>query len=177
MDRYWTAVNQKAYVQVQFKLTNRVIEYERVIYSFFEMAGDIGGFGQFLKVTFVLMFSGYANRMFLASVISDMFKVRLSTGNTNVNELTRQFKTKQFASRSRTPSLKTGLAPAATLSSSRPGLNSARIKPESIDSIEEMEEDIVMSGDDVQQQQHASYQAKSAQEMGEEEFEGGSQEE
>ena len=45
MDRYWTAINPTAYVQVQFKLTNRVIEYERVIYSFFEMAGDIGGFG------------------------------------------------------------------------------------------------------------------------------------
>ena len=95
------------------------------------------------------MFSGYANRMFLASVISDMYKVRLSTGNTNVNELTRQFKTKQLTSRSRTPSLKASLVPAANLSSYKPGFNQAKIKPESIDSIEEMEEDVVMSGDDI----------------------------
>ena len=92
MDRYWTTINPTAYFQAQFKLTNRVIEYERVIYSFFEMAGDIGGFGEFLNITFFLILSGYANRMFLTSVISDMFKVRLSTGNTTVSELSKKSK-------------------------------------------------------------------------------------
>ena len=102
MDRYWTTINPTAYFQAQFKLTNRVIEYERVIYSFFEMAGDIGGFGEFLNISFILMLSGYANRMFLASVISDMFKVRLSTGNTTVESLMKQNKIRQFHQRSRT---------------------------------------------------------------------------
>ena len=51
------------------------------------MAGDVGGFFEFTHITFILMVSGYANRMFFASVIQDMFQVRLATGGTNVTEL------------------------------------------------------------------------------------------
>ena len=39
-------INPDSYYQCDFRLSNRVIQYERVIYSFFDMAGDIGGFGE-----------------------------------------------------------------------------------------------------------------------------------
>ena len=56
-----------------------MIEYERMIYSFFEMAGDIGGFGEFLYVVILIFIGGYANRMFFADLIQDYFMVRLDT--------------------------------------------------------------------------------------------------
>ena len=59
-------VNPTAYFVAQFKLTNRVIEYERVIYSVFDLMGDVGGFGEFLYVTMYLIIAGYASRMFIA---------------------------------------------------------------------------------------------------------------
>ena len=93
VDRNWASINPTSYFQVQFKLSNRVIEYERVIYSFFEMAGDVGGFGEFLHITFIILVGGYANRMFFASVIHDMFRVRLGTGNANISELVRRART------------------------------------------------------------------------------------
>ena len=74
-------VNPTAYFVCQFKLSNRVIEYERVIYSFFDLMGDVGGFGEFVYVMLFLLMYGYANRMFIADVIRDMFFVRLETGN------------------------------------------------------------------------------------------------
>ena len=43
------------------------------------MAGDIGGFGEFIYVTLFLLIGGYANRMFYAEIIRDMFQVRLDT--------------------------------------------------------------------------------------------------
>ena len=64
-----------------------MIEYERVIYSITDMAGDVGGFGQFLYITFLISVGGYANRMFIASLIQDMFRVRLATGKTKLSIL------------------------------------------------------------------------------------------
>jgi len=56
-----------------------VNEYERHIYSFFDMAGDIGGFGEAVYILCLLLVSGYSNRMFFAELIQDIFKVRLET--------------------------------------------------------------------------------------------------
>ena len=64
-----------------------MIEYERVIYSFFDMVGDIGGFGEAVYIFCLILVSGYANRMFIASVIRDMFKVRLDTHGADIKEL------------------------------------------------------------------------------------------
>ena len=85
-------VNPTAYFVCQFKLTNRVIEYERVIYSFFDLMGDVGGFGEFTYVMLFLLMYGYANRMFIAEVIKDMFFVRLETGNVKIPELISRLK-------------------------------------------------------------------------------------
>ena len=93
IDRNWATINPTSYFQVQFRLSNRVIEYERVIYNFFDMAGDVGGFGEFLHITFYIIVGSYANRMFYASVIRDMFRVRLGTGKANIDELVRRAKT------------------------------------------------------------------------------------
>ena len=62
-------------------------EYERVIYSFFDMFGDIGGFVEACYLLCIGLVSGYANRMFFASVIQDIFKVRLETHGRRIKEL------------------------------------------------------------------------------------------
>ena len=46
------------------------------------MAGDVGGFGEFIHVSVFLLIGGYANRMFYAKLIRDMFRVRLDTSLT-----------------------------------------------------------------------------------------------
>ena len=43
------------------------------------MAGDIGGFGEAVYIVCFVIVGSYANRMFFASVIQDVFKVRLET--------------------------------------------------------------------------------------------------
>ena len=62
-------INPTAYFQAQFRLNNRVNEYERVIYSILDMAGDIGGLAEATRIFFFILVGGYANRMFFASVI------------------------------------------------------------------------------------------------------------
>jgi len=80
-------INPTAYFQAQFRLNNRVNEYERVVYSFFDMAGDIGGFMEAVYIFFVFGIGAYANRMFFASVIQDVFKVRLEAHGQTIFEL------------------------------------------------------------------------------------------
>ena len=43
------------------------------------MLGDIGGFGEAVYILSLILISAYANRMFFASVIQEMFRVRLDT--------------------------------------------------------------------------------------------------
>ena len=54
--------------------------------------GDVGGFGEFVYVMLFLLMYGYANRMFIAAVIGDMFFVRLETGNVKIPELISRLK-------------------------------------------------------------------------------------
>ena len=93
-DQGLRSLNPTAYFQAQFRLTNRVIEYERVIYSFFDMAGDVGGFGEFLHITFFILVGGFANRMFIASLIQDLFRVRLDIGDAKIDDLANSVKKK-----------------------------------------------------------------------------------
>ena len=62
-------------------------QYERTTYSFFDMAGDIGGFVEFFRVFGFICVSGYSNRMYFASVIQDMYRVRHTTKGANINKL------------------------------------------------------------------------------------------
>lgn len=57
------------------------------------MLGEIGGFGEAIYVLCLVAVSGYANRMFLADVIRDRFRVRLDTRGLEIKELV-QAKTK-----------------------------------------------------------------------------------
>ena len=79
--------NPTAYFQIDFRLSNRVNHYERVIYSVFDMLGDIGGFGEAIYFGCLILVSFYANRMYFASVIRDIFKVRLDTHGAQISEL------------------------------------------------------------------------------------------
>ena len=83
-------LNPTAYFQADFRLNNRVNEYERVVYSFFDMAGDIGGFGEAVYILCLAIVGGYANRMFFASVIQDTFKVRLETHGRQIKDLAKE---------------------------------------------------------------------------------------
>ena len=74
-------------------------EYERVIYSFFDMAGDIGGFIEAIYIFFVITIGTYANRMYFASVIQDIFKVRLD--QTHGQKITDLVKAKVLAKKLR----------------------------------------------------------------------------
>lgn len=51
------------------------------------MAGDIGGFGEAVYIVCLIAVSAYANRMYFASVIQEMFKVRLDTHGVQIEEL------------------------------------------------------------------------------------------
>lgn len=64
-----------------------MIEYERVIYSFFDWAGDIGGFTEFIYILCMLLVGSYAHRMYFAAVIQDMFRVRLDTHGAGIEDL------------------------------------------------------------------------------------------
>ena len=51
------------------------------------MLGEIGGFGEAIYIICLITVSGYANRMFLADVIRDRFRVRLDTRGLEIKEL------------------------------------------------------------------------------------------
>ena len=51
------------------------------------MAGDIGGFGEAVYIFCLILVGAYANRMFFASVIQEMFKVRLDTHGAQIQQL------------------------------------------------------------------------------------------
>ena len=87
VDRGLRTINPTAYFTCDFRLSNRVIEYERVIYTFFDFAGDVGGFGEFLYIVILILISGYANRMYLGSVIQEIFRVRESPQGMRSNEI------------------------------------------------------------------------------------------
>ena len=74
------------YFQCQFRLSTRVIEYERIIYSFTDMAGDVGGFKEFIEVILCFLIGSYANRLYFAELIQKMFRVRLDT-DTSQNKI------------------------------------------------------------------------------------------
>ena len=74
------------YFQYQFRLSTRVIEYERIIYSFTDMAGDVGGFKEFIEVILCFLIGSYANRLYFAELIQKMFRVRLDT-DTSQNKI------------------------------------------------------------------------------------------
>ena len=59
------------------------------------MAGDIGGFVEFFSVFGFLCISGFANRMYFASVIQDMYKVRYSSKGAEIKELVQWQKRKK----------------------------------------------------------------------------------
>lgn len=51
------------------------------------MAGDVGGFGEFLYITCFLVIGGYANQKFFAATIKDMFLIRDGSSDTKINDL------------------------------------------------------------------------------------------
>lgn len=76
--RYWISfeqirdlnignVNPTAYYQAQFRLNNRVRQYNRRIYSMFQMMGDVGGFIEAIYVLSFIIVSFFASKMFKAA--------------------------------------------------------------------------------------------------------------
>ena len=80
-------LNPTAYFQSQFRLINRVKEYQRRIYSIFDFFGDLGGFIEAIFVAGQFMVAGLASRMFKASLIRDLFHVRMDTKGADIGRL------------------------------------------------------------------------------------------
>ena len=58
-----------------------------MVYSIFDLFGDIGGFGEAIYFFCLIIVSGYANRMLNAQIIQNRFQVRLDTGGTRIKDL------------------------------------------------------------------------------------------
>ena len=57
------------------------------MYSFFDLFGDVGGFYQALSVVGQFTVAGVASRMLVASLIRDLFHVRIDTNKTEMSQL------------------------------------------------------------------------------------------
>ena len=64
-----------------------MIEYERRVYHFFDLLGDVGGFFEALYVLSQLAVSGIASKLMFASMIRDIFQVRIDTNKTDIKRL------------------------------------------------------------------------------------------
>ncbi len=70
--------------------------YERRTYSLLDMIGDVGGFTEALYVLSMLMVTMFAQKMFNASQIRDLFHVRIDTGQTDMNHLLKKLPSKEL---------------------------------------------------------------------------------
>mmetsp|Transcript_11685 Transcript_11685/g.14782 ORF Transcript_11685/g.14782 Transcript_11685/m.14782 type:complete len:117 (+) Transcript_11685:207-557(+) len=61
--------------------------YERRIYSLFDLMGDVGGFVEALYVLSFVSVSMFAQKMFKAAQIRDIFHVRTETNKTDLLRL------------------------------------------------------------------------------------------
>ena len=64
------------------------------MYSYFDLIGDVGGFFEALHVLSHLLVAGIASRMFLASLIRELYHVRLDTNHTDMQQLLSKLKKK-----------------------------------------------------------------------------------
>ena len=81
------SINPSARYQVQFRLNNRVHEFDRRIYSLFDMIGDVGGFLEAIYVINFVLISLYATKVFKAEQIKDIFHIRTDTKKTETSVL------------------------------------------------------------------------------------------
>lgn len=61
--------------------SSNTISYERRVYAMLDMIGDIGGFYDAMVLAFSLIMSNYSPNLFLASVISSIFRVAFDDGS------------------------------------------------------------------------------------------------
>ena len=81
------SLNPHLFYLAQFRLVNRVNEYERRVYHFFDLLGDVGGFFEALYILSHLCVGGIASRLLFASIIRDIFHVRIDTNKTDMQQL------------------------------------------------------------------------------------------
>ena len=86
-EMYIKAINPTAYFQADFRLVNRVKEYSRRIYSVLDLFGDLGGFAEAMVILGSVFVTSIASRMFLASLIRDIYHVRVDTNKTDIDLL------------------------------------------------------------------------------------------
>ena len=61
--------------------------YERRVYSFLDLLGDVGGFLEALYVISGFFVASIASRMFMAAKIRDLYHVRVDTNGTDLRRL------------------------------------------------------------------------------------------
>ena len=62
-------------------------EYSRRIYSVLDLFGDLGGFAEAMVILGSVFVTSIASRMFLASLIRDIYHVRVDTNKTDIDLL------------------------------------------------------------------------------------------
>lgn len=61
---------------LMLSLDNEVIHYERSVYNFFEMIGDVGGSFEFIKTICFMLIGGYTNKMYYYFSLNQMQNLR-----------------------------------------------------------------------------------------------------
>ena len=77
-------------------MVNRIKEFERRVYHFFDLLGDVGGFFEALYILSYLFVTGFASRLLFASIIRDIFHVRIDTNKTDMKRLLTKLNKKKF---------------------------------------------------------------------------------
>ena len=86
--------NTDAYFQADFRLANRLNVYERTVYNVLDMFGDVGGVLEIIMTSSGFLVSLLAGKMFLASLIRELFRVRTDSRGADMHKLFTQAKTK-----------------------------------------------------------------------------------
>ena len=71
--------NPDAYFQADFRLFNKVNNYQRAVYNILDAVGDLGGIFSIIYLFGYTIVSVVSEKMYLANLIREVFRVRTDT--------------------------------------------------------------------------------------------------
>lgn len=73
--------NDGTLLEVNFVIDTTFDYYERVVYSFLDMTGQVGGLYEVVKVVVGMIVTFFANKLFMFSIINKLYHIDLSDIN------------------------------------------------------------------------------------------------
>ena len=70
-----------ASLTVQLNLSNKITIQKRVVYTVFEMLGDVGGLYDFFALGLTTIFGVFSDRLMLSSLIPKIFRYTIGSEN------------------------------------------------------------------------------------------------